>query len=103
MQRTGRFALIGALVGFGLSMPLFEISMLTILALDGGWFKALAFPYLASSADLVLILALLHTSFALAGALGGYLWGRRHPRHPPLRVIRGGRLMRSRSRRTTFL
>jgi len=86
-----RAILVGAGVGVALGMPLFEVFLLTALAVDGGVFDAVvAIRYFSHPANLVTLLVLLHLVTAVVGAAVGYFLGRVRP-HPRLRVIPGGR------------
>jgi membrane protein DedA with SNARE-associated domain len=88
MQRN-RSALIGAGVGLALGMPLFEVFLLTTLAIDGELFNAAhTIQYFSHSANLIILLLVLHTVTAAIGAAVGYLVGRVRKRRR-LRVIPG--------------
>jgi hypothetical protein len=87
-MKGNRSALIGAGVGLALGMPLFEVFLLTILAIDGGLFNATyTVRYLASSANVIILLVMLHLATAAVGALVGAIMGRRRlsAEVPPLR------------------
>lgn len=83
-------AWVGLLVGFFLAMPLFEIFLLTVLAIDGGWFDAsYTARYFSNSVTLVSLLALWHVVAALLGMAVRLFWlqvGRRRR----LRAVSGG-------------
>lgn len=89
-----RSAIIGAGVGFALGMPLFEVFLLTTLAVDGGIFNAaVTTRYFSSSVNLITLLVVLHLVTASIGAAVGY--GRhRLQRRPHLRAIPGGTRLR---------
>lgn len=85
-----RSALIGAGVGLALGMPLFEVSLLMALALDGELFHtAYTIKYFSSSANLIALLAVLHAITGAAGALVGAIMYQAKNRRK-LRVIPGG-------------
>ncbi|HWI50961.1 MAG TPA: hypothetical protein VNT01_02305 [Symbiobacteriaceae bacterium] len=85
-----RSVLVGAGVGLALAMPLFEVCLLVILAIDGEVFDAAyTIRYFTNSANLFGLLAVLHAALALAGALVGMLVFQARDRKR-LRVIRGG-------------
>lgn len=86
-----RFVMIGAGIGLALGMPLFEVALLTILAIDGQWFDAAyTIKYFTESANLIGILALVHLLTGAAGALLGAVTFQARSRRR-LRVIPGGR------------
>lgn len=85
-----RSVLVGAGVGLALAMPLFEVSLLVILAIDGELFDAAyTIRYFTNSANLFGLLAVLHALLALIGALVGMLVFQARSRKR-LRVVRGG-------------
>ncbi|WP_374712567.1 hypothetical protein [Symbiobacterium terraclitae] len=83
----------GAAVGLALGMPVFEVFLLTILAIDGGLFDAMvAIRYFSRPLNLIFLLVALHVVGGLIGAGAGYMAYRARPRpRPRLRVIPGGR------------
>ncbi|HWI63994.1 MAG TPA: hypothetical protein VNT75_19330 [Symbiobacteriaceae bacterium] len=85
-----KFVLVGAGAGLALAMPLFEVSLLVILAVDGEWFDAAyTIHYFTNSANVIGLLAVLHAVLAVIGGLVGMLvYQARSKRR--LRVIRGG-------------
>ncbi|MFZ5817760.1 MAG: hypothetical protein ACOY93_21110 [Bacillota bacterium] len=86
-MRLHRSTLIGAGVGFALGMPLFEVFLLTILAIDGELFDAaLTIQYFSKSANLIFLLVLLHLVTAATGALVGSIIHRYRGRRG-LRVV----------------
>lgn len=63
---------IGAGVGFALGMPLFEVFLLAVLAIDGEWFSATyTIKYFTQSTTLLILLAILHLVTTTVGALVG--------------------------------
>lgn len=71
-MKLNRSTIVGAGVGLALGMPLFEVFLLTILAIDGEWFDAtLTIQYFSHSANLIILLILLHIVTATTGALVG--------------------------------
>lgn len=71
-MKGNRSALIGAGVGLALGMPLFEVFLLTILAVDGEWFNAAyTVQYFAKSANVIALLVILHLITAAIGAAVG--------------------------------
>lgn len=88
--RFGRSTLVGALLGFGLAMPLFEVCLLTILLVDGTLLDArVAMRYFSRPLNLIALLGALHVAGGVVGAAVGYArWRVRRP--PRLRVIPGG-------------
>jgi len=85
-----REAWVGLLIGFFLAMPLFEIFLLTVLAIDGGWFDAsYTARYFSNSITLVALLALWHVVAALGGMATRLVWLRVWRRRR-LRAISGG-------------
>lgn len=90
-SRWTRTVWIGAGVGLALGMPLFEVFLLTALAIDGEWFDAAyTIRYFSESANLIILLAILHIIMAMAGALAAALWHRARRRRRRFRVIHGG-------------
>ncbi len=86
-MKKNRSALIGAGVGLALGMPLFEVFLLTILAIDGGWFNAAyTIRYFSKSANVIILLLMLHVVTALLGAVAGTVIHRLRQRRE-LRVI----------------
>lgn len=84
-----RFTWIGAGIGFALGMPLFEVVLLSVLAIDGGLFDAAyTIKYFAESSNVILLLVLLHITTGVAGALLGTVVGFVQERRR-LRVVRG--------------
>jgi hypothetical protein len=82
--------MIGAGIGLALGMPLFEVCLLTILAIDGQWFDAsYTIRYFSQSANVILLLVLLHIVTASIGALVGAVTYQARTRKR-LRVIPGG-------------
>lgn len=71
-MRPNRSTLIGAGVGFALGMPLFEVFLLTVLAVDGEWFDAAyTIRYFTQSSNVIILLALLHIATGIIGGLVG--------------------------------
>lgn len=88
-MRLNRSTLIGAGVGFALGMPLFEVLLLTVLAIDGELFDAAyTMHYFSKSTNVILLLIILHVVTASIGALVGASI-HRMKRRPGLRVIPG--------------
>lgn len=90
-MKGNRSALIGAGVGLALGMPLFEVFLLTVLAIDGGIFDAAyTVQYFSSSANVIILLVILHLVTATVGALVGAsihrMQNRRRPRIVPGRA-----------------
>lgn len=72
MTKGNRSALIGAGVGLALGMPAFEVFLLTILVIDGELFRAAyTVQYFAKSANVIILLLVLHAVTASVGALVG--------------------------------
>lgn len=85
-----RSVLVGAGVGLALAMPLFEVCLLLMLAVDGEWFNAAyTIRYFTNSANVIGLLAVLHAILASVGGLIGLLVYQAKSRRR-LRVIRGG-------------
>lgn len=73
-MRLSRSTLIGAGVGLALGMPLFEVFLLAVLAIDGELFgAAYTIRYFTSSFNLIALLIILHAVTALIGGLVGAL------------------------------
>lgn len=71
-MKGNRSALIGAGVGLALGMPLFEVFLLTILAVDGELFNATyTVQYFSKSANVITLLIILHVITAAVGAVVG--------------------------------
>jgi hypothetical protein len=71
-------------------MPLFEVSLLALLAVDGEWFgAAYTIKYFTNSTNLIGLLAALHVALALVGGMMGALQFLARQRKR-LRVIKGG-------------
>ena len=88
-----RSVLTGAGVGLALGMPLFEVALLILLAIDVQWFdEAYTLRYFTESANIFAILGVLHAVTAFAGACAGAAVHLSRSRRR-LRVIpgRGGR------------
>lgn len=85
-----RSVLVGAGVGVALAMPLFEVCLLVILAIDGELFDAAyTIKYFTNSANVFGLLAVLHIVLAGVGALLGALVHQARERKR-LRLVRGG-------------
>lgn len=85
-----RSVLVGAGIGIALAMPLFEVCLLVILAIDGELFAAAnTIKYFTNSANVIGLLTALHGALALVGAFVGMLVFQAKSRKR-LRVIRGG-------------
>lgn len=90
-MRLKRSTLVGASVGLALAMPLFEVLLLTILAIDGVWFDAvITIQYFTKSSNLIGLLILLHLVTGLTGAVIGSLLPRQPRRRKNLALIAGG-------------
>lgn len=88
-MKLNRSTLIGAGVGFALGMPLFEVFLLAVLAIDGELFHAAyTVQYFAKSANVIMLLVILHLVTATVGALVGTVLSRIRTR-PHLRVLPG--------------
>ena len=88
-MRLNRSTLMGAGVGFALGMPLFEVFLLTVLAIDGEVFKAAyTVQYFSKSANVITLLVILHLVTAAVGAVVGTVLHRIRTR-PRLRVLPG--------------
>lgn len=71
-MKPNRSTLIGAGIGLALGMPLFEVALLVLLAVDGGWFDATyTIKYFTESANVITLLVVLHAVTAVVGALVG--------------------------------
>lgn len=71
-MRVNRSALIGAGVGFALGIPLFEVFLLTVLAIDGELFDAAyTMQYFSKSGNVIVLFVVLHLLTASIGALVG--------------------------------
>jgi ethanolamine transporter EutH len=85
-----RFALVGGGIGLALGMPLFEVCLLVILAIDGQWFDAsYTIRYFSQSANVIALLIALHIVTASVGALAGAILYQSRSRRR-LRIIPGG-------------
>jgi len=72
-------------------MPLFEVFLLTVLAIDGLWFDAvITVQYFSKSANLIGLLILLHVVTGLTGAVIGSVLPRKRRGEKKLAVIPGG-------------
>lgn len=88
-MKPNRSALIGAGIGLALGMPLFEVALLVMLAVDGGWFDATyTIAYFTKSANVISLLVVLHLVTGTVGALVGYTVHQMRSRRR-LRVIPG--------------
>jgi hypothetical protein len=82
--------LVGAGIGLALAMPLFEVCLLVILAIDGEVFDAAyTIQYFTNSANVFGLLAVLHLFLGLIGGLLGALVYQARNRKR-LRLVRGG-------------
>lgn len=89
MLKGNRSAWIGAGVGLALGMPMFEVFLLTVLAIDGGVLGAdRTVQYFSKSANVITLLIILHLVMAALGALVGYTIQRMKKRRR-FRVIPG--------------
>jgi|GEM_PF-1885826 len=89
-MKGSRAPWVGALVGLAFGMPVFEVCLLLILAIDGSWFDAsMTVRYLSHSGNVLLLLAALHAVTASVGWVTGWLLHRARSRRR-LRVIPGG-------------
>lgn len=87
-MKLNRSTVVGAGVGLALGMPLFEVFLLTILAIDGELFDAsLTIRYFSQSANVIILLIVLHIITAAIGALIGSMVGKQRGRH--LQVLPG--------------
>ncbi|HYF76300.1 MAG TPA: hypothetical protein VD973_04160 [Symbiobacteriaceae bacterium] len=85
-----RSVLVGAGIGLALAMPLFEVCLLVILAVDGEVFDAAyTIKYFTNSANVIGLLAVLHVALAMVGGLMGALAYQARNRKR-LRLVRGG-------------